>query len=341
MMDIAAEQKYCLAEVMVQLVDQFLQQHDPASTALVLFKLEGQNSQLAEQMSEIIKSQDCQKAREYARSRPIIIRYFKEPISKIVDDLNNMAQNAVKRADPESAFKTWKKTLLADDNRFDIHYNLALIYCLYKLQQEALYHCRRAIDRGDAHYQPWALNLAGNIQFEMGNFNQALNYYQQAISLDPKYLKCRNNLGATYRKLGDYANAEQEWQRVIKNSGKGEKERDVLELNEEENIKVLVDVKESDEIIEASKSLAELYIQQQRAVKAVPLLEMVLQFIPSDADAHFELGKIYMQLDNLALARQHLKAAIKNGTIYETEARNLFAELEKKMLLPRNARGDQ
>ena len=331
MMDEAAKQKYCLEEVMVQLVDQYLQQQDSVSAASVLSKLERQNSKLAEQMSEIVKSQDCQKAREYARSRPIIIRYFKESISTIVDDLNAMAQNAVKRADPESAIKTWKKALFADDNRFIIHYNIALIYYLHNFPQEAFYHCRRAIDLGDSQYQPWALNLAGNIQFEMGNFNQALYYYQQAISLDPKYLKYRNNLGATYWKLGDLPNAEREWRRVIKNSGRGGKERDVLELNERENIKVLVDVKESDEMIEAGKSLAALYLQQKQVAQAIPLLEMVLKFIPSDADAHFQLGKIYMQLHNLALARQHLDAAIKNGTTFATEAKDLFAELEKMM----------
>jgi tetratricopeptide (TPR) repeat protein len=333
MLGAAAEQKYCLAEVMVQLVDQYLQQHDSASAALVLSKLERENSQLAEQLSEIVKAQDSQKAREYARSRPIIIRYFKEPISAIVDDLNAMAQNAVKRADPESAFKTWKKALFADENRFDIHYNLALIYSLYNFQREALFHCRRAIDLGNSQYQPWALNLAGNIHFAMGNFNQALDYYQQAIGLDPKYLKCRNNLGATYWKLGDLPNAEREWRGVIKNSGRGKKEKDVLELNDNEKIKVLVDVKEGDEIIEAGKSLAALYIQQKQAAQAIPLLEMVLQFIPSDADAHFELGKLYMQMDNLALAQQHLEVAIKNGTTSETEARNLYAELEKKLKL--------
>jgi tetratricopeptide (TPR) repeat protein len=331
MMDEAVKQKYCLAEVMVQLVDQYLQQQDSAAAAFVLSKLEHQNFQLAGQMIEIVKSQDRQKAREYARSRPIIIRYFKESISTIVDDLNKMAQNAVKRADPESAIKTWKKALFADDNRFIIHYNIALIYYLHKFPQEGFYHCRRAIDLGDSRYQPWALNLAGNIQFAMANFNQALYYYQQAISLAPDYLKCRNNLGATYWKLGDLANAEREWRRVIKNSGRGGKESDVLELNERENIKVLVDVKESDEMIEAGKSLAALYLQQKQVARAMPLLEMVLQFIPSDADAHFELGKIHMQLHNLALARQHLEAAIKNGTTFATEARNLFGELEKKM----------
>jgi tetratricopeptide (TPR) repeat protein len=245
-----------------------------------------------------------------------------------VDELNEMAQNAVKRADPTSAFKTWKKALFADDQRFDIHYNLALIYTLYNFLPEGLYHCRRAIDLGSPQYQPWAMNLAGNIEFAMGNFSQALDYYQQAIALDPKYLKCRNNLGATYMKLGDLANAEQEWQRVIRNSGKGEKERDVQELSDAENIKVLVDVKESDEIIEASKSLAELYIQQQQPARALPLLQRVLQFIPSDAEAHFALGKICMQMDKPELALQHLKAAIKNGTANETEATALCDKLE-------------
>jgi tetratricopeptide (TPR) repeat protein len=198
MMAEAAEQKYCPAEIMVQLVDQYLQQQDAASAASALSKLESLNFLLARQMSEIKKSQDRQKAREYARSRPIIIRYFKESISAIVDDLNMTAQNALKRADPEGAIKTWKKALFADDNSFIVHYNLALIYCLYGFPQEALYHCLRAIDlddsqyrftikqiagefhgirginTGDFQYKTWALNLAGNIYFEMGHFEHAL-----------------------------------------------------------------------------------------------------------------------------------------------------------------------
>jgi Flp pilus assembly protein TadD len=144
-------------------------------------------------------------------------------------------------------------------------------------------------------------------------------------------IKCRNNLGATYWQLGDLANAEREWRQVIKSSGRGGKEHDVLELDDKENIKVLVDVKESDAIIEASKSLIALYLQQKQMDQAIPLLEMVLQIIPSDADAHFKLGKIYRQLNKPALARQHLEAAIKNGTTFATEARNLLGELAKMM----------
>ena len=50
---------------------------------------------------------------------------------------------------------------------------------------------------------------------------------------------------------------------------------------------------------------------------------------PSDADTHFELGKIYMQIENLALAQQHLKAALTHGTTNEAEAMDLCAELDK------------
>ena len=327
----AAEQKYSLAEVMVQLIDQYLQQRDFASAAVVVARLEREDSQLAEQLSPIVKGQAREKAREFARSRPLLIRYFKQPIPVIVDDLNKMAQSAVERADPASAFRTWKKALFADDKRFDIHYNLALIYTLYNFLPEGLYHCRRAIDLHNPQYQPWALNLAGNILFEMKNFDRALGFYQHAVNLDPKYLRCRNNLGATYLKLGDLTNAELEWRRVIQNSGKGEKELDVVEFHDQENIKIIVDVKESDEIIEASKSLASLYIQQKRATEAIPLLQRVLQFIPSDAEAHFQLGKIYLYTDKLALAHQHLQAALKNGTANESEAVGLCAQLEKML----------
>jgi len=329
MMAEAVEQKYRLAEIMVQLADQYLRQNDEASARVVLAKLRREDSQLAEQLESIMKGQDRQQAREFARSRPLIIRYFKQPIPLIVDDLNKMAKSAVEQANPAGAFKTWKKALFADDKRFDIHYNLALIYTLYNFLPEGLYHCRRAIDLNDRQYQPWALNLAGNIHFTMGDFNQALDYYQQAIALTPKYLKCRNNLGATYMKLGDWANAELEWRMVIKNSDQGEKEQAIKESNEKERIKVMVDVKESAEMIEASQSLAAFYIQQKRATEAVPLLERVLQFVPSDAEAHFQLGKIYFYRDKLVLAQQHLKAALKNGTANETEAAALCAKLEK------------
>jgi tetratricopeptide (TPR) repeat protein len=331
MMAEAASQEYDLAEVMAQLIDQYMQRRDFAFAKLVLAKLAQENSQLAEVLDGIVKTQDVQKAGDFARSRPLVIRYFRRPIAAIIDELNRMARSAVERADPASAFRTWEKALFADDRRFDIHYNLALIYCLYNFKEEALFHCRRAIDLGDRQYQPWALNLAGNIRFEMGDFDLALGYYQQAIDLDPGYLKCRNNLGATYWKLGDPANAERQWLRVIQNSGKGKKENAILESAEEEKIKIVVDVKESDEMIEASKSLATLYIQQKHATQAVPLLERVLQFIPTDADAHFELGKIYAYMDQPALALPHLKAALKNGTKNEAEAISLFAKADKMM----------
>lgn len=329
MMAEAIEQKYCLAEILVQLIDLYLRQQNAASATVALVRLARENSQMAEQLDAFVKAQDSQQAHDYANSRPLIIRYFRQPVALIVDELNKMARSAVERADPSSAFKTWEKALSADDNRFDIHYNLALIYCLYNFKQEALFHCRRAIDLGDSQFQAWALNLAGNIHFEMRNFEQARKYYQQAIHLDPKYLKCRNNLGATYWKLNDLAKAEAEWLLVIRNSGKGEKEQAIRELNQDEKIKVIVDVKESDEIIEASKSLARLYVEQKRAAEAIPLLEKVLQFIPSDSAAHFELGKIFMQMNQPALALSHLKAALKHGTENEFEAVNLCAKLEK------------
>ncbi|MFH2108066.1 MAG: tetratricopeptide repeat protein [Chrysiogenia bacterium] len=329
MMDEAARGKYNLAEIMVQLVDQYLQQQNSAAAESMLSRLEHRNFQLAEQMAEIVRTRDLKKAREYARSRPIIIRYFKESITTITDDLNAMAQNAVKRADPQGAIKSWLKALYADDKRFDIHYNIALIYCLYKFPRESLYHCRRAIDLGNPQYQSWALNLAGNITFEMGDLEQARKFYQQALNLAPDYLKCRNNLGHTYWQLGDLPNAERQWRIVIENSGSGRKELDVREWNDKENIKVHIDVRESDEIVEAGKSLATLYIQQKQVAKALPLLKMVLQFIPSDADSHFELGRIYMQLGRLELARQHLNMAIGNGTSFESEAGNLLVELAK------------
>ncbi len=329
MMKKAVEQNYCLAEVLVQTIDLYLQMLDGLSADNELTRLRREDSQLAEMMDAWVCSRDSHSTMRFAQSRPVIVRYFKKPIDQIVDQLNIMAQESVKRADPKSAFRTWEKALFADGNRFEIRYNLALIYSLYNFQKEALYHCRHAIDLGNPKYQHWALNLAGNIEFEMGNFTHALQYYQQALSLDGKYMKCRNNLGATYLKLGDAEHAEMEWRKVIRHAGRGETEKEVREVDEQEKIKVWVDVKEGDDIIEASRSLATLYILQNRPAEAIPLLDNVLHFIPADAEAHFMLGKVHALLENPVLARRHLLEAIKNGSIRETEARKICSELDK------------
>ncbi len=329
MMAQAAEQKYSAAELAVHWVDLHLQRGDEAAAVAALAGLELRNSQLAEPLREIVRTRDRQEARAYARSRPLIIRYFKEPIPLIVHELNTMAQNAVKQANPQGAIKTWKKALLADESRFDIHYNLALIYCLYGFQREALPHCLRAVELGDDRYQTWALNLAGNIQFERGQYRQAIHYYQQAIELDANYLKCRNNLAAAFWESGQLQCAEREWQKVIQDSGRMEKGPDAREVFEGETIRAFVSVRERHEAIEAGKSLAQLYIIQKQTEKALLQLQMVLRLVPTDADAHWDLGRLYIQTGDQELARAHLAAAIHNGSRHEAEARKLLAELGK------------
>ncbi|MBN2345245.1 MAG: tetratricopeptide repeat protein [Candidatus Aminicenantes bacterium] len=333
MMAAAAGQGYPLAEILVQMVDLYSRQEDEQLVSQALTRLESENFLLARAMGTSIHSRDTQKVVEFARSRRTIVRLCHESIATIVLDLNASAQSALARGDVENALKIWERALYLDDRSFILHYNVALVYCLHNLIPESLHHCLCAIRLGESVeplHQSWALNLAGNILFEMGQFEEARDYYQQALNLAPKSNKYHNNLGAAYWKLGDVDHAEREWWIVIRNAEKGMDEKDALEFEETERIKVFVDVRERSEAIEAMRSLATLYFEKNSLAQARELFEQLLVSIPFDAEAHFMLGRIHMRSGERLLARRHLETSLKHGIKNEEEARKLLAELKSE-----------
>ena len=54
-----------------------------------------------------------------------------------------------------------------------------------------------------------ALNLLGYSSRQMGNYDQALGYYQQALSLEPEHLGANEYLGELYLEMNDLPKAEE------------------------------------------------------------------------------------------------------------------------------------
>lgn len=51
----------------------------------------------------------------------------------------------------------------------------------------------------------------GNIFYNLGQFEQAINYYSQVLELDPKNVNVRTDLGTSYHFLGDHDRALKEF----------------------------------------------------------------------------------------------------------------------------------
>ena len=62
---------------------------------------------------------------------------------------------------------------------------------------------RRALEIDPKHYR--ALTNMGNAALEDGNFDEAIEYYQQAINLNGDFPNAHHNLGVAWRKKGNIA----------------------------------------------------------------------------------------------------------------------------------------
>jgi len=59
------------------------------------------------------------------------------------------------------------------------------------------------------------LNKMGEVQGRTGNFDKAIELFNQAVELDPNYAESYNNLGFTYYKKGKYKRAEQFFSKAL------------------------------------------------------------------------------------------------------------------------------
>ncbi|MEW6455087.1 MAG: tetratricopeptide repeat protein [Acidobacteriota bacterium] len=176
----------------------------------------------------------------------------------------------------------------------------------------------------------WAHNQLGNILYKQKRYYEAVQEYRKAIEIDRDYLIGYYNLGSAYDALEDKENAEKHWRFVAEHGKVKNKGKEAEERVKGERMEILVFVKETQPYFYARKYLGFLYIDKGLKEKAIKEFEEALKVIPSDAEIHYELGKIYMGLENKEKAIYHFESAIKNGTKNEREAKEFLKELRKK-----------
>jgi tetratricopeptide (TPR) repeat protein len=100
---------------------------------------------------------------------------------------------------------------------------LALVRLRQRRMTDALELCQRGIDRLDAHFGPrdhrllrsiLLFNIA-QIYARTGAHGAALDYYDQALVLDPNYSEYYSDRGSVYLKMGRFQRAEQDYRRAL------------------------------------------------------------------------------------------------------------------------------
>jgi len=132
-------------------------------------------------------------------------------------------------------------------------------------------------------------NLLGVAFSHQSRFDDAIDHYQKALSLDETFTEAAINLAITYCDLGQYdaAKAIYERQSEYKSPQQGMKQL------AEEHVKT-----------------AEAYKEAGRKHLAVKELETAINLCPSMQSAHLELANLYLSLEDLELSKATLKAYV-------------------------------
>lgn len=149
------------------------------------------------------------------------------------DKLNNQAIQFASDGEYEEAIACFKRAITLDKSNYLLWYNLGVTYrdagmledakyalkaaygispdnddvietyatiCLMKKDYDDVIEiCQEGLDLNPLFYHLW--NLLGVVEFQNGNYNDAAEYFEQAVSIYPYYLDALYNLKDTYEEL--------------------------------------------------------------------------------------------------------------------------------------------
>lgn len=206
----------------------------------------------------------------------------------------------------------------------------ALFFCLVTglfLETES-FALDRKLSSALTHY------IMGVLYEDFNEVEQAVYEYKKALKLDPKNPVIHSNLAASYIKDNKALEAIEELKLAIElDPGAVEphavlallySSQNELELGIREYETALSNaVKLNPENIGLYKSLAAIYTQQKKFLKAEETYNLIITFFPQDAEAHFRLAAIYNELKDNASAESELKKALELNPDYH-EALNFL-----------------
>jgi type IV pilus biogenesis/stability protein PilW len=209
-----------------------------------------------------------------------------EDIQK-AETLNNLGQAYLNDGQLNEAFTEFQKALaLNPRNKVTLNY-LGYISTRFRKYDEAISYYKRAISV-DPNYSDAVHNL-GVTYADMEAWDEAIKYFKAALS-DPVYstpAQAYSNLGYAYYKKGDLVNAEKSL-------------RDALLRNPVFPMAMYI--------------LGLVYIETKNDQSAVEEFKKAIGILPDYADAHWELGKIYLRTDQKAKALKHFEVIAEKDT---------------------------
>lgn len=175
-----------------------------------------------------------------------------------------------------------------------------------KLKREGKYSEAEALLKGYLEKNgedPLALNILGNIYYETERLEEAIELFQQALTLDPNFIFAYINLGASYKKLGHLEAAKRALLRA-------------LEINPSQP--------------EALNNLANIYREEGLLLEAKNLYEKACELNPNIPEFFINLAIIHMDLEDYQGAEKILHQVLSRYPLHPIARRTLASLYVKK-----------
>ncbi len=109
-------------------------------------------------------------------------------------EYNNNAIAQAERGEYDAAIQSYQAAQVLEPENALLYYNASGAYASAERIEEAQSALQQAIQRGDDELAAAAYFNLGNLALEAGNSEQAIDYYQEALLLDPDLDEARYNL---------------------------------------------------------------------------------------------------------------------------------------------------
>jgi tetratricopeptide (TPR) repeat protein len=197
--------------------------------------------------------------------------------------------------DTSEAERLWRQALAEDPRNPVALWDLGLAMLEKQQYAEALSCLNGALAIGQRYALPHAYR--GRVLAALGRNLEAEAELRRAVEIDPQQIVARNALGKFFLDTGHVAEAEAQYRASLENM----------------------------QNLEAAKALAQIYTLRNSSSQAAAALKQVLDLEPYDAQAHFQLGAIYLESGNAAEAEKQFQA----GLIMDPQNAEALAAMRK------------
>jgi tetratricopeptide (TPR) repeat protein len=173
-----------------------------------------------------------------------------------------------------------------------------------------------------------------------GNFQQAANHFQQALTIYPEYLAARNDLGAQFLKLKRIDEAENHFQMVLRNDPKNFNAKFNMGLVhvERRQYQEAIGLLNQAVAIDSTRPVARLWIGIARLelgeveTAEAELTRALIMGGDECIAAHYHLARVYKDRGDLAEASRSVQAYIESAPRGELikEAKELARQLNER-----------